>query len=178
MTVAHARRLTARYNNGTLSAFAALLARGRPSVRLPFALAAIAALGAARLQNAQPNFSDSAFLAHHNESGPVMLTVVVIDEPDRRDTHVNLRVRVDELTRAEDHIPLSVYGFALLRAPRHPPIRFGDRVQASGLLQAPPVFEDFDYAACLARHGVYSVVRGYDQQVELLLPTSRQHQRL
>ena len=52
---------------GGLAALAAALLRARP--RIALGLLAVAALGAARTQSAQPAWGDPAFISHHNGAG-------------------------------------------------------------------------------------------------------------
>ena len=54
---------------GGLAALAAALLRARPRARVALGLVAVAALGAARTQSAQPAWGNPAFLSHHNGAG-------------------------------------------------------------------------------------------------------------
>ena len=45
-----------------------------------------------------------------------------------------------------------------MRLPRTPAYPYGLRLRVSGLLQTPPVYEDFDYRSYLARQGIYSIL--------------------
>ena len=54
---------------GGLAALAAALLRARPRARIALGLLAVAALGAARTQSAQPAWGDPAFISHHNGAG-------------------------------------------------------------------------------------------------------------
>ncbi len=115
-------------------------------------------LGAARWVWAQPTF-DESFIATYNDTGEVALEGVVVDEPDVRDTYMNLRVEVDSLQFKDAESSIPVHGTVLVQAPRFPAFNYGDRVRAFGVLESPPVFEDFNYADYLARQGVYSILR-------------------
>ncbi len=56
---------------------------------------------------------------------------------------------------------------AAIAQQRQPPyFRYGDRLQITGIVQAPPALSDFDYAAYLARQGVGGVM--YAQRVALM----------
>ena len=48
---------------------------------------------------------------------------------------------------------------ALVRADRYPQRCYGDRVLVEGLLETPPVFEEFSYREYLARQGIHSLIR-------------------
>ncbi|MBI3243103.1 MAG: ComEC/Rec2 family competence protein [Chloroflexi bacterium] len=115
-------------------------------------------LGAARWVWAQPAF-DKTFIATYNNAGEATIEGIVIDEPDVRDTYVNLRIEVDTLQLKDSDSSLQVHGTVLAQVPRFPAFNYGDRIRAFGVLESPPVFEDFSYADYLARQGVYSLLR-------------------
>jgi competence protein ComEC len=95
----------------------------------------------------------------------VVLEGVVVGEPDERDRYTNLRVRAERLT-LPDGAELEVEGLALVKADRYPERHYGDRVRVEGVLETPPVLEDFSYKDYLARQGIHSMIRR--AQVELL----------
>ncbi len=143
----------------------------RTKARLRSSLAAVVALalGGMRYQLAQPPISDTASLARYNDVGEVALEGVVWDDPDVRDTRTDLRIQVDTLLLPNTQTPVPVHGLALIYAPRFSDSRlsatgdgefhYGDRLRVFGMLETPPVFEDFSYRDYLARQGVYSQVR-------------------
>ncbi len=135
----------------------AALLRGNPVVRRAAVLAALFCLGGARYQLALPHY-DEDFISTYNDRGEVTVEGVVVDEPDVRDTYINLRLRADSLRLPESATSLPVTGLVLVRAPRYPAFRYGDRLRVVGELETPPEFEDFSYADYLARQGVYSVL--------------------
>ena len=55
---------------------------------------------------------------------------------------------------------------AIARQRQPPYFRYGDRLQITGIIQAPPALSDFDYAAYLARQGVGGVM--YAQRATLV----------
>ena len=122
------------------------------------------ALGAARYTLSRPAL-DAHALATYNDQGLVTLEGVVIAEPDVRDTHVNLRLRVDRLER-EGEVPRPVKGLVLIRAPRFPLYAYGDRLRVTGLLETPPSYESFSYRDYLARQRIYSWIE--EPQIEYL----------
>ncbi|MCD6290622.1 MAG: DNA internalization-related competence protein ComEC/Rec2 [Anaerolineae bacterium] len=81
---------------------------------------------------------------------------MVVDDPDVRDRYTGLRVRADRITI--NGVRRQVTGLVLVRAGRFSEYAYGDRVRATGLLEAPPRFEDFDYRAYLARQGIRSIM--------------------
>ena len=135
----------------------AALQRGNPAARRGAVLAAIFFLGGARYQWALPAY-DERFVATYNDRGEVALEGVVVDEPDVRDTHINLRIRAESLLLPETETSLQVTGLVLVRASRYPAYRYGDRLRVVGEVETPPEFEDFSYADYLARQGVYSII--------------------
>ncbi len=137
---------------------AALLARRNANWRNLAIAVVMLGLGAVRWVWAQPAL-DKTFIATYNDAGEAVLEGIVLDEPDVRDTYVNLRIEVDALTLGDADNPIPVHGTALVQAPRFPAFNYGDRIRAFGILESPPVFEDFSYADYLARQGVYSLLR-------------------
>ena len=80
----------------------------------------VVGLGALRFALAQPEL-DASHLSTHNDSGElVVLTGVVVDFPDVRDTYIGLRVRAESLRRLADPVSMPAAGTALARA-RPPP---------------------------------------------------------
>ncbi len=102
-----------------------------------------------------------ADLAYYNgdRESPVWATVegMVADDPEVRDRYIRLRVAA--MSVAVDGARHQVRGVVLVRANRFGDYAYGDRVRVTGLLEAPPRWEDFDYRAYLARQGVHSVMR-------------------
>ncbi len=143
------------------AAIAALL-RQRAQVRWAAVLLILLLLGGWRYQ--QHPFAACASattLASYNGSAetPVRASVegVIAGYPDVRDTRTFYRLRADTLTIGARTIP--VQGDVLVQAPRFPAYAFGDRIRASGQLETPPTFDDFDYAAYLSMRGVHSLLR-------------------
>ncbi len=138
-------------------------ARQRPGWRLPALLLLFVLLGGLRFQLSPftPCFSP-ADLAYHNGSPeqPVRATVtgVVLRPPDERDTRLRVRLQAESLALGgEDPVPVS--GRALFTIDRYPGVRYGDRVAVRGTLEAPPVFEGFDYREYLARRSVHTMIQ-------------------
>lgn len=50
-------------------------------------------------------------------------------------------------------------GLVQVTASRYPEYRYGDRLELSGVLEEPPVFEGFDYKMYLAKNGIYAVMK-------------------
>lgn len=121
--------------------------------------------GAWRYSITVPQFGPSD-LATYNDRGQATVRGLVEAEPDRRDTYVNLRLSVESLS-FPDGTEREVHGLALVNVPLYPEYRYGDRLQVTGKLETPPVFETFSYRDYLARRGVYTLVR-WPRRVEML----------
>ncbi len=109
---------------------------------------AIVALGAVRYGLAEA----SATLAQFSGSR-VLLDGVVVEEPDVRPTHTNLRVRVNRIADRSS-ITNTLAGTLLVRAAVSTTWRYGDGIRADGIISIPPRFSAFDYRDYLARKGV------------------------
>jgi competence protein ComEC len=96
-------------------------------------------------------------LATYNDQGKLALRGLVVGEPDVRDTYTNLRLSAESMT-SPGGAERTVRGVALVHAPRYPEYRYGDRLQVTGRLETPPVFETFSYRDYLARRGVYTII--------------------
>jgi competence protein ComEC len=161
---------------GLLAFFILLLWRENPRVRLIAACVLFLAAGAGRFLLAVPHFCETS-LATYNDIGWVTLEGVVVGEPDERETYTNLRVRAEWLVLPEGApsgtpggVELNVDGLALVKADRYPERSYGDRVLVEGMLETPPVLEDFSYRDYLARQGIHSMMR----RAEVTLLAERQ----
>ncbi|GAB4469079.1 MAG: hypothetical protein Kow00124_03960 [Anaerolineae bacterium] len=133
------------------------LARPGTVWRLVFGCALLFALGGTRYTLAIPRIGPE-HIAHYNDQGFVTLEGVLIDAPDPRDSHTNLRIRVDLLYR-EGEEPIATKGLVLVQATSTQAYQYGDRVQVTGELSTPPVFDEFSYRDYLARQGIHSLMR-------------------
>lgn len=142
---------------GALALAGAILTRGRGRRAIALACTAALSLGAARYTLSVRPPGDGE-IAAYNDGGYVTLAGWVAEQPDVRDTHVNLRVRVEQLIPA-DGTPIPTRGDALVQAPLPADYRYGDPVEVAGRLETPPQLDDFDYRDYLARQGVHSLMR-------------------
>ena len=130
------------------SAGAVLLkVRGRPY--LPAILIVAALVGAARGVAFDPD--GAAPLSEYHSIEDISVAGWVADDPEPAGRAVRFRFRVEEVSG-------SIEGGDVLVTMASADVRYGDRLLLSGVLEEPPAFEDFDYAAFLARRGIGSVM--------------------
>ncbi len=133
-----------------------------PSLRPPLPIALILlslTLGAARFRASIPDINDHGFIAHYNDTGATMVvTGVVSNFPDVRDTYTNLRVRCEYLHPADSFTTTAVTGMLLARVSHEDDFQYGDRIVLRGQLQTPPDHEEFSYREYLAHQGIYSTM--------------------
>ncbi|MFV1858729.1 MAG: ComEC/Rec2 family competence protein [Anaerolineales bacterium] len=119
---------------------------------------AVLFLGAWRLAVAAPEF-DSSHISAHNDTFQIMtLTGLVTDFPDVRDEYIGLRVASDSIRYLDSDVPQEITGNVLVRADRFGSFSYGDRVEALGILETPPEFQDFSYRDYLARQDIFSLM--------------------
>ena len=128
---------------GLMAVLGLLLWREDTRARLSAVCVLMLALGAGRFMLSAPRFGETS-LATYNDVGWVTLEGVVMGEPDERESYTNLRVRAEWLTLS-DGTELKVEGLSLVKVDRYPQHHYGDRVQVEGLLETPPVLEEFSY---------------------------------
>jgi competence protein ComEC len=131
---------------------------GESNLRKLGLAATILFLGAWRSAAATPEFDASHISAHNDTFRIAVLTGVVVDFPDVRDDYVGLRVEGESVRYSESESPLIINGDALVRADRFATFTYGDRVEAVGILETPPEFQDFSYRDYLARQGIFSLM--------------------
>lgn len=137
--------------------FAFLLSnRTRTTVALLGAcVIAFALLGAIRYDESIPE-DWNAFVSSRNGSEPVTIQAVVAEEPEQgsRYTQVLLDDVLIEGSAGLQHVE----GRVLVTTPDPRPLHYRDVVSLHGSLEEPRQLGDFDYAAYLARQGVYSTL--------------------
>jgi competence protein ComEC len=145
-----------------IAAGALILLRRRPAARLEAAAALFLLLGMWRYDvhpfAACPTPTDLSFYNEQDAHGAqVVVEGIVTGYPDARENHTNYTVSAESLTSGGQ--ARQVQGQVLVQARHFPAYRYGDRLLVAGSLQEPPVFDDFDYRAYLARRGIYSQMR-------------------
>ncbi|MFH1575393.1 MAG: ComEC/Rec2 family competence protein [Candidatus Nealsonbacteria bacterium] len=87
----------------------------------------------------------------------ISFTGIIVAEPDVRETNAKLTVKwVENRSRP----------IVLVTTSRYPEYKYGDKLKITGKLQAPPVFDDFNYGDYLKKDGIYSVL--YYPKIELM----------
>ena len=125
------------------------LPRGKKPLILNFAIilgfcALFFVLGILRVQISEFNIVNDK-LSKLNGKGQVVLTGIINDEPDIRDTSQKLEVKVGD-------------SVVLVTAKRYPEYNYLDKIKITGKLEAPMVTDDFNYKNYLLKDGIYSVM--------------------
>ncbi len=128
----------------------------RPRFTVLFVLVAAVCLGAARFQAAQPGGDPSALRAFNDRPEMVHLTGVVSAFPEPREYATLLRVQADSIRTPGGGQAVPIHGAVLIRADPVLDWSYGDRVEAFGRIETPPVFQDFSYREYLARQDIFS----------------------
>lgn len=148
---------------GIVAVLAAAVSRNHVIARTALITFAFLTFGGARYLSSQPSLFDPNFIASYNDGDALTIEGIVVDEPDVRDAAINLRLQVESV-RVKNSAR-EVEGVVLIQVPRYPPIEYGARVRAFGVLQRPAEFEDFSYRDFLARQGIYSTM--YRARIEV-----------
>ncbi len=131
----------------------ALLRKDRTLLLCALAFGAVFAGGVAR--ELHRHDAPPADAVSHLNGRDLHLRGVVREDPDRGDTSQRFAVSVREALVDGAWQPAS--GGVLVRAGILPAYRAGDVVELEGTVDPPPVLEEFDYAAYLARKDIRSV---------------------
>jgi competence protein ComEC len=95
-------------------------------------------------------------LARLNDGGSVQVRGVVAEEPEERETTTLYRIDVSAVF--ESGAWQAESGKVLMQGPLAPQLAYGDEVEATGKLETPPSFPDFDYRDYLASRGISSIM--------------------
>ena len=96
--------------------------------------------------------------AYYNERGRVELTGVVVEDPDRRDTTINLTLEVESLHLLDEDMTQEVTGLVLVQTMPGGNWAYGDRLVIRGSLQTPSESGDFSYRDYLARKRILGLM--------------------
>ncbi len=119
--------------------------------------------GAVRYESSLP-IQDSSHISFYNDSGEILLTGTIADEPRQRGYYRQIIIDSVQLRDGYDRTPLS--GQILVNTSDPRPFHYGDAVDLTGKLESPPSDIDFDYASYLARRGIFSIA--WHPQIEPL----------
>ena len=117
---------------GIVAVLAAAVSRNYVIARAALITFAFLTFGGARYLSSQPSLLDPNFIASYNDGDALTIEGIVVDEPDARDAATNLRVQVENVRVRNS--TREVEGVVLIQAPRYPPIEYGARVRAFGVL--------------------------------------------
>ena len=123
---------------------------------LPFFLL----VGATYFQYRQPTTDDLANILHFTDANrEVLITGIISDEPDYRDSYTNLTVDTASINRpdAQDHT--EVHGTILVRVDAGDTYHYGEHVRLRGVLETPPENEEFSYRDYLALSNIHAYMR-------------------
>lgn len=101
-------------------------------------------MGILRVQITEFNILNDK-LSRLNGKGQVVLIGVINDEPDVRDTSQKLNVKIGNSE-------------VLVTTDKYPEYNYLDKVKLTGKLEAPAVYDDFNYKNYLLKDGIYSVM--------------------
>jgi competence protein ComEC len=141
-----------------VATLAALIVRRDKQLLFASIIAAGALAGLARALLIHPPVTERD-LAFHNGSDDSPRVVVVgkiSSDPQFTDRSQRIRISAEGIQLPGDAVPRSVQGDLLAVVSRYPEHEVGAQVALSGTLTPPPTLDTFDYAAYLARQGVYS----------------------
>ena len=124
--------------------------------RLPTILVIAMLAGGWRYILSQPVVDESC-LAYYNDRGQVSVRGYVSSEPSVRATYTQLEVRAEEISL--EGTWCKVRGKLVLNTAHYPAYEYGDLLCISGILETPPILDDFSYKEYLAARGVHSLIR-------------------
>ena len=126
-----------------IAIFASLLFKKDILVTAGFCLLFLV-IGIIRVQISEFNIANDK-LSEFNGKGQVVLTGIISDEPDVRDTSQKLQVKAGD-------------SVILVTTKRYPEYRYLDKIKLTGKLEAPMVTDDFNYKNYLLKDHIYSVM--------------------
>ena len=116
--------------------------------------------GSYHFQKNQPKFNDPFFIGWFSDREyETLITGVISDPPDYRDTYTNLVLDVLHIDRPDKKNPLYVHGKILIRVDAGETYHYGDYIRVRGVLETPPENEEFSYKDYLALSGIHAYMR-------------------
>ncbi len=111
-------------------------------------------LGAARYQYSIPTIDAHHIAWYNDRQYDLLITGVLSEPPDVRDTYTNLRLNVTSVNTGDESLPVG--GLILARILPGQTFHYGDVIRLRGLLKTPPENEEFSYRDYLAREGIHA----------------------
>ncbi len=100
--------------------------------------------GILRMQISEFNIASDK-LSKSNGKGQIVLTGIISNEPDIRDTYQKIKVKTRDST-------------ILVATNRYPEYKYLDKIKLTGKLETPAETEEFSYKNYLIKDGIYSVM--------------------
>ncbi|MCX6720765.1 MAG: ComEC/Rec2 family competence protein [Candidatus Staskawiczbacteria bacterium] len=107
-------------------------------------------LGIIRVQISEFNIANDKLSKFNGQQ--VVITGIVDNEPDVRDTFQKLKVKTDDQPAGE------AGSTVLVTINRYPEYKYLDKIKLSGKLETPSVTDTFNYKNYLMKDGIYSVM--------------------
>jgi competence protein ComEC len=111
-------------------------------------------LGAARYQASVPTIDAHHIAWYNDRQYELLVTGVLTEPPDVRDTYTNLRLSVQSVDTGDESLPVG--GLILARILPGQSFHYGEVIRLRGQLKTPPENEDFSYRDYLARQGIHA----------------------
>ena len=111
-------------------------------------------LGIWRYQQIELGIMNDELRKLNNLEQNITLIGVVSTEPDLREKSQKLIIKI----KLAEGSPLEAEDKVLVTTGRYPEYKYGDKLKIIGKLEAPPVFEEFNYKDYLKKDGIYSVM--------------------
>jgi competence protein ComEC len=152
---------------GTSSTWVERFARRMPGQAVPLAAVVLAlAAGAGRYQLAHPAPTPGD-IAWYNGSGTLVITGMVDEPPNRRESYTSLKVKVRQTAGSMgSSMPQAVRGRVMAILPATDDWQYGDLVELTGAPELPEASFSFTYRDYLARQGISAAL--YYPRVRLL----------
>ena len=116
-------------------------------------------LGIWRNMAAESRILNSELQKFNDLEEKITLVGIVSAEPDLREKSQKLTIKVEDIDGNPEGKPSASCGArVLVTMGRYPEYKYGDKLKITGLLEAPPVFEGFNYKDYLKKDGIYSVM--------------------
>lgn len=105
------------------------------------------AIGIWRHQSFILGAENHEFLNYITTEDSIILTGIINKQPDTREKSVKLELQPENYKRK-----------ILITTAKYPQYQYGDKVEVTGKIEEPTVFEDFNYKEYLAKDGIYAVM--------------------